>query len=69
MVATMYLDAPNPPTPPLAEHDVRFVGQSIALVLADTPDAAIDAAALALAEPSYEAVARTHWSASRSRFR
>jgi carbon-monoxide dehydrogenase large subunit len=58
MTATLYLDAPNPPLRPLADDDVRFVGHSIALVVAESEAIARDAAELVEVniEPSPAAV-------------
>lgn len=46
LTGTMYLDAPNPPSRPLAERDVRYVGHAVAMVVAHTAAAALDAAEL-----------------------
>ena len=44
MWATMYgPDAPSPPARPLADGDVRFAGDAVAIVVADTPAIARDA--------------------------
>ena len=46
MWATMYIGAPHPPMRPLAAGDVRFVGDSLAIVVAEDRYVAEDAAAL-----------------------
>jgi carbon-monoxide dehydrogenase large subunit len=46
MWATMYEGAPGPPLRPLAGEDVRFVGDALAIVVADDRYVAEDAAAL-----------------------